>query len=185
METILEALSDAAHETTDPYRLTERVRQALASALTERYRDASGTLAVVTLDPALEQALTRCVERSSRGPRLQLTSMQSESLLASLAGRMSELRAAGRPEVIVTTVELRASLRELAAPRLPRCVVLSQEEIEAGTGVENVGMVFYSVLFDNDEHGRPADHEHAQSPDQAAGKAAPAPGPAGAGSDSD
>jgi flagellar biosynthesis protein FlhA len=147
METILEALSDAARETNETFELTERVRQSLAPALTERYRDSSGTLYVVTLDPTLEAALDRTVRHTTRGRQLQITAVQGESILSVLATRLEELRERGRPEVVLTTAPLRAPLRALAASRVPQAIVLSHEEVESGTRIASIGMVFYSGLF--------------------------------------
>lgn len=147
METILETLSDAARETTDTHELTERVRQAVSASLTQRYRDASGTLHVVTLDPTLEAALDRTVRHSPRGRQLQINAMQSEAILTALAARLEELHDQGWPAVVLTTSSLRAPLRALSATRLPHCVVLSHDEIEPGTRIASVGMVFFSGLF--------------------------------------
>lgn len=147
METILEALSDAARETNDVFELTERVRQALGPALSQRYRDEQGTLSVVALDPSLEAALDRAVRQSSRGRELKLTAMQSESVLDTLSTHLADLRAQGRPEVVLTTSRVRAALRALIAARHPHCIVLSHEEVGPDTVISNVGIVFYTGLF--------------------------------------
>ena len=148
MDTILESLPEAIHDTTDPTELTERVRHALAHSLTERYRDSSGTLHAVTFDPTLEASLTRVVRHSSsKGRQLQLSAVQCESLLSSLSTRLAEMRAKGCPEVVLTTTPLRAPLRALTATRLPKCVILSHEEIAPTARVSSIGMIFYSALF--------------------------------------
>ncbi len=164
LETILETLSEAAYETDDLDRLIERVRQALAPVLTDRYRDGEDKIHAVTLDPALESALVRIVRRGPRGPSLELSPSQQAVLVPLIEAHLAELRRQGRPEVLVTSSPLRAAVRTLLMGTLPYCAVLSHEEIDAGTTIEVAGVVFAAKLFDNDRRRRPVGEARTQKP---------------------
>ncbi len=151
LETILETLSEAAYETTEIDVLVERTRQALSSALTDRFRDLAGRLHAVTLEPALESALARLIRRSPRGPRLELSSAQQAALVPLLQSHLEQLRRAGRPEVLMTTPPLRPAIRALIAVQRPHCAVLSHHEVEAGTAIEVSGVVIAGKLFDSEK----------------------------------
>jgi flagellar biosynthesis protein FlhA len=164
LETILETLSEVAYETEDLDRLVERVRQSLASTLTDRYRDAENRIHAVTLDPALESALVRIVRRGPRGPVLELSPSQQAVLVPLVEAHLAELRRQGRPEVLVTSSPLRAAVRALLVASMPYCAVLSHEEIDAGTTIEVSGVVFAAKLFDGERRRRAVSEPRPQKP---------------------
>jgi flagellar biosynthesis protein FlhA len=62
--TILETLADYVNLTKNVDILTGYVRQALARTITKQYRDTKGDITVVTLAPALEEAISRAVQHT-------------------------------------------------------------------------------------------------------------------------
>ncbi|MEQ1829592.1 MAG: flagellar biosynthesis protein FlhA, partial [Pirellula sp.] len=64
---IFETLGDYAHRIKDPVWLTEYVRHRLARTISNRYRDPTGVLRVVTLDPAMEDRIAAGTEQTERG----------------------------------------------------------------------------------------------------------------------
>ncbi len=69
---ILETLGDCAARIDDPVLLAEQVRRRLARVICTRYRDADGTLHVLTLDPALEDRLQAGIEQGQGGLLIRL-----------------------------------------------------------------------------------------------------------------
>ncbi len=69
---ILEALGEQAPHGGDPEELAERVRRRLARVISSRYRDRHGRLAVVTLDPALEEQICTSKNPTEQGPAVHL-----------------------------------------------------------------------------------------------------------------
>jgi len=147
LETILETLSDAAAEIRDIHESTERVRQALAPLLGERFSDAQGRLHVVALEPTLEVALLPWVRETPRGPLLMMTEEHHELLLSALGERLLELRRRNFPQVVLTSPRLRAALRRLTETRFPKCVVLSRDELAGELTCEAEGMVYHLQVF--------------------------------------
>jgi flagellar biosynthesis protein FlhA len=138
--TICEALGDAAATTRDPDALTEAVRQALGRAITRRAAG-EGRLAVVTLDPALEQEI---LSKVARGDRLGPVAVDS-GLRERVAERVRRLLAPyveqGRRGAVVTSPALRPHLRRLLERSLPDVPVLSYGELDPDAEMEVAGSV--------------------------------------------
>ncbi len=142
LETILETLGDNAGRGEELWRLTERVRQALARAICQQYRDTDRLLKVVTIDPEFEAALARGLNYSDQGLEVKLSPTIVESLLSAIAEQIDALTEVGRPAVLLTTSELRAPLKQLTESTLPTLVVISTPEVTRDTRVEAFGRIF-------------------------------------------
>lgn len=154
METILEAVAELGSTTPDLEQLSEQVRLALSALLTERYCDSRGVVSAITLDPALEIPLIKALRPGKRFGRLELTGAQGEALVAAIETHAAELRSQGKPEVLLAARAIRAALRTLIAKRLPRCVVLSPDEIEATATIEVAAVIFGGKAFDAEKPKR-------------------------------
>lgn len=139
--TILEALGDHAGRTKDPIVLTEIVRARLARTLCSRYRDATNTLHVVTLDPALEDRIRAGVEHTDRGLFVRLSPAAVEALCRALAPAVEKLARQGHPPVVLVSPAIRAALRQITQAHLPDVVILSYNEITRDTRIESAAMV--------------------------------------------
>jgi flagellar biosynthesis protein FlhA len=137
---ILERLADYAPRTKDPVLLTEHVRHRLARVICSRYRDAENRLHVITLDPAMEDRLRAGIEHSERGLFLRMSPQAVDATCRALGKEMEKLVRSNRPPVVLVSPQIRAGLKQLAAPHLPQLVVLSYNEITRDTLIESVGM---------------------------------------------
>jgi len=138
---ILETLGDHAGRTKEPWRLAEQVRQRLARAISHRFRDASGCLRAITLDPMLEDRLLAGLEIHEAGPSLRLSPALRRTVCYRLASESRRLAELGQGAVVLAGPEIRAALRRLIEAELPRLAVLSFDEITRDTRVESVALI--------------------------------------------
>ncbi|RPI84479.1 MAG: flagellar type III secretion system protein FlhA [Planctomycetaceae bacterium] len=138
LETILATLGDHAERGGELWRLTERVRQALARTICQKYRDASRSLKVLTLDPELEAMLSRSLRLDDSRLDVQIAPAVVERLLGAIAEQIDLLAAEGRPPVVVTGPELRPALKRLTESALPALVLLSAQQITRATRGESL-----------------------------------------------
>ncbi len=141
LETILETLGDHADQTRDTTRLTEFARLALSRTICQPYRDTTGTLHAITLDPALEDVLADGYESTERGPIITLTPQVIDGVVHELSRQMKRLVRAGHLPVVVCGGRVRRSVRSITAGPLPRLTVLSLNEIPRETRLESHGQV--------------------------------------------
>jgi flagellar biosynthesis protein FlhA len=146
LETILEALGDYAERIKDLGLLTEYVRNALARAICQQYRDERNTIYTVTFDPALEDMIAAGVEYSERGMTVKLSPQVTENITRGLAREAEKLTAAGKPAVLVCSPQIRAAVRQFTQAGLPKLAVLSLNEITRDTEVEAIASVGVEVL---------------------------------------
>ena len=137
---ILEAVTAQARVTRDPESLLEAARQAIGPAICERLSQ-EGTLAVVTLEPLLEQALLESVAMGDGGSFLAIDPIRTEGLLHGITIAMNNAEASGRHPVLVCAVQLRPSIRRLASAARPDLAVLSYAELSRNLTIDPIGVV--------------------------------------------
>lgn len=138
---ILETLGDYATRTKDAILLTEFVRARLARTICTRYRDRDGCIHVLTLDPALEDKILAGFEHNERGLFIRLNPQAVESICRHIAAESERLTMTGRPPIVLVSPQIRAALKQITAPHLPKLVVLSYNEITRDTKIESAAMV--------------------------------------------
>ncbi len=138
---ILETLGDYAPRTKDPILLTEYVRHRLARTICTRYRDKDNRLHVVTLDPALEDRIRAGIEHSERGLFIRMSPQAVETTCRLIATEVDKLVRANHQPVVLVSPQIRAGLKQMTTPHLPRLVVLSFNEITRDTQIESVALV--------------------------------------------
>jgi flagellar biosynthesis protein FlhA len=138
---IAEALADHARSTKDPDLLTEYARQALYRTITRQHGLDKGRAEVVTLDPELEQAILRSVQRTEQGTYLALDPETIQRIHASLRTQLEKLTALGRQTIVLCSPIVRLYFRRLIEKTLPKLTVLSYNELDSGVEVESVGTV--------------------------------------------
>lgn len=143
MVTILETLADYAKLTKDTDVLTEYVRQALKRSIGRQYADDHNKLAVLTLDPALEEKLRNSVQQSDFGSYLALDPDVAQGMIDKISRLHESLMHRGLTTVILCAPVLRIYLKRLIDRFIPNLVVLSYNEIESDINVEVMGMVSY------------------------------------------
>jgi flagellar biosynthesis protein FlhA len=138
---ILETLLDTAPANKNPVHLVEAVRHALGRSLVTPLLGTDRKLKVLTLDPLIEDEISRSIETPVAGERLASSTMP---LLRRVLDGLQKL--VGDPTAVASTILLcnspaRFHLRRLLEPFLPRVVVLSPTEIPAGISVQSLGVV--------------------------------------------
>jgi len=140
LATILETLIDTAAVSKNPVSLVEAARQALGRALVRPLLE-ENQLKVVTLDPGIEEELSRAITPS-------ISSSNATGLQPSLVRRILEglRRLAGEQMEVASPVLLcstpaRFHLKRLLEPFVPKLIVLSPNEIPPVVSVQSMGVV--------------------------------------------
>jgi flagellar biosynthesis protein FlhA len=138
---ILETLLDTAAANKNPVHLVEAVRMALGRSLVTPLLGTDRKLRVLTLDPAIEDELSRSIE-APVAPERALA--PATPLLRRLLEGLQRL--IGDPATASSTILLchspaRFHLRRLLEPFLPRVVVLAPAEIPPGVTVQSLGVI--------------------------------------------
>ncbi|MFJ1511705.1 flagellar biosynthesis protein FlhA [Cellulosimicrobium funkei] len=139
---IYEALALAAKRSTDPEHLVEAARAALGPAIPARHTVA-GTVRVVTIAPALEQAMLAGRQPGGeQGTAIVVDPARLDAFRSSVGERVQAARATGEDVVLVCAPSLRSAVRRLVATQVPDLAVLSYTEVTAGNAlIETVGVV--------------------------------------------
>ncbi len=141
MVTILETLADYAKQSKDMDILTEYVRASLSRSICQQYQNAEGKIAVVTLDPNLEQKISEAIQQTPQGAYLALEPNLTQKILSATSAQVEKMVSLGYPAVILCSIKVRLHLRRLVERILPNLVVLSYNEIIGGVQIQSVGMV--------------------------------------------
>jgi flagellar biosynthesis protein FlhA len=136
LTTILEAMADAATASKDPDVLVEAVRGALGRAVCRQYQAENGELRVISLSPALEDALAVSLTRTDRGVVLAVDPVRAQNL----ALRLGEVLAGGdlAQPVLLCSPALRPHLWRLFTRALPHIAVISHSEVPPQVRVVSV-----------------------------------------------
>ena len=129
MRTILETLADESGRTQDAGQLCALVRPKLARLIVQDIIDPDETLAVMTLDPTLEQLLTDLVSRANSYDEIALEPALAESFFASIRTTIEELEQKELPAVLVVSPMLRPWLARLLRRSTKDLTVLCYTEI--------------------------------------------------------
>lgn len=129
MRTILETLAEESGRTQDAGQLAALVRPKLARLIVQDIIDPDETLAVMTLDPSLEQLLTDLVSRANSYDEIALEPALAESFFASIRTTIEELEQQELPAVLVVSPLLRPWLARLLRRSTKDLTVLCYTEI--------------------------------------------------------
>jgi len=146
LEVIIETISDWAERTKDPEILTEYARNALARTLCHMQKAADGRIHCVTFDPAVEETISKNLERTERGTFLALPPQLQTRIVEAARVQVEEAipKCQGRPPVILCAPQIRPWVRKMVENVLPAVAVLSYSEIVHGFEVESHGVVTIS-----------------------------------------
>ncbi|MCW2540459.1 MAG: flhA [Frankiales bacterium] len=139
---IFEALSVAAKSSTDPDKLIEAARMALAPAITADHLGADGRLHVLTLDPRLQQALLESARSTEIGMQLLPGPDLVEALVTDIARQHQSASERGSRPVLVCAPLIRMPLRRLLSSTVPDLPIMSYSEISSNAPiVDTVGVI--------------------------------------------
>lgn len=130
LKSILEALSQTASSEKDPLQLTEQVRAQLRRALTHLVTHGQARLAVVMLDPSLEEVIRTSIARTSAGAFLALAPDASRDIVTAIRRAAEQATAKGGDSVVLLAApDTRRFVRRLIETDLPQLKVVSAAEL--------------------------------------------------------
>ncbi|MEK7356244.1 MAG: flagellar biosynthesis protein FlhA [Bdellovibrionota bacterium] len=139
--TIFETLADEASRTKDSELLTESVRRSLARGITGRYKNDDGRVAVMSLDPRLEELIANSLLQTEQGVQLVMDPRLAHGMIEGIAQTIeSHPEIAGQP-ILLTSPTARRHLFKLTHRFIPQLVVLSHNELTSDAQIAPVGTV--------------------------------------------
>lgn len=128
-DAIFEHLVDIARFQKDPAELTETVRQRISYAICNQLRGVHDDLAVLNLDPRLENQIVSNLSQGQATGALLVEPRTAEILLRKLSKMVEAMHRDGRTPVLLCGAEIRRQLRTFTRRALPRLTILSINEI--------------------------------------------------------
>lgn len=141
LEVILETLVDMGRNSKDLNYLTELVRQKLGAAICQSLLGEMSALSVLTLDPAIEQALMDSVRSADATTTMVVEPKFAEQLLALMAAQAERMMKANMLPVLLCAPDLRRHLRALSERVIPHMRILSMAEIPSSVNLKSYGTV--------------------------------------------
>ena len=145
LETIVETMADWAPKTGDLDVLTEYVRNALRRAICQRHAvpgdDGTSRIVCVTIDPVFEEKIAAYIDRGAAGTTLTMPAKVAGAYTAQILRAAEQLASAGHIPIILCSPQVRATIFQLLAPRLPTVAVLAYNEIVPEVEVESIALV--------------------------------------------
>jgi flagellar biosynthesis protein FlhA len=140
IRTIAETLADHAAHSQDPAVLGISVREALGRAIVQNINGLERELAVITLDPTLEQILQQTVQMAAEGST-GLEPGIAEQLNTALQESVQRQEAAGKSAVLLVSGSIRPMLARLFRHTLPSLHVLAFNEIPEDKQIKIVAVI--------------------------------------------
>jgi flagellar biosynthesis protein FlhA len=143
LEIVLETLGDWAPRTKDPEVLTEYVRNALARTICQIHRSRDSKIHCLTLDPAIEDLVSKHLERSDRGTIMTMSPELQNRIAAAVKAEAEKAiqSSGGQTPIVLCSPQVRAWVRRIIESVLPQVAVLAFNEIVRGIEIESLGLV--------------------------------------------
>ena len=129
IDLIVEHLADLARSQRDPGELTEQVRQRLSYSICNQLRGDHTDLAVLSLDPRIENQIVSGLGSIGAGGMLPIEPGLADRLIRRLGTMTEAMHKDGRAPVLLCGGELRRHFRTFTRRSIPRLSVLSVNEI--------------------------------------------------------
>ena len=149
LDLILEHLADLSRTQRDPGELTELIRQRLSYAICHQLRGKHRDLAVLSLDPRLENQIAASLNGTQQGGILPIEPRLAEQLIRRLSALAEAMHRDGRAAVLLCGSELRRPLKAFTRRSVPRLSVLSVNEIPM-----RINLSSYDIVRMDDEKPR-------------------------------
>jgi flagellar biosynthesis protein FlhA len=129
IDLILEVLVDVGRTVREPDELTEKIRQKLSVAICNTLRGHHDDLAVLSLDPRLENRILAEVGSSASNNLLGVDPRMADELLRSLSPLVEAMIRQGRTPVLLCAGPLRRIMVRLTQRTIPQLAVISVDEV--------------------------------------------------------
>jgi len=139
---ILESLASNARITKDLDMLTEYARAALARSICKAALGPDGALAVLTLDPNLENLLANSIQQTEQGAFVALEPGMASRIVKSVTEQVEQLAATGQTPVVLCSSKVRLVFRRLIERKFPNLTVMAYNEVvPTSTEVRSLGVI--------------------------------------------
>ena len=138
LQTILEAIADAAVVTKDTDAMVESVRAALGRSICRVHQSDKGDLPAISFAPSLEERLLGSIVRTEQGSVLALDPAEAQGIASRIARAIET--AVAQP-VLLCSPALRPHLWRLFSRVLPQIGVLSHNEVPAHVKVTPIAVL--------------------------------------------
>jgi flagellar biosynthesis protein FlhA len=148
LPTILEALGDYASKTKDPELLTELVRERLAAQISAQLAP-DGKVGLLVLSPDLEQMVSGSIQRTEHGTLVSLDAASIAKIVGAIRDAVDKVSVMHPDPPILCSPDVRPHLRRMTERFLPRCSVLSANELAPDVQVESIGTIGGEQVISN------------------------------------
>ena len=140
LRTIAETLAEHAPKSQESDALTAQVRVAVGRSIIQQINGLEPELAVITLDPALEQLLQQSLQMGAGGA-VGFEPGLVEKMLQSLAAAVQRQETLGQSAVLLVAAPLRPVLARFVRHSVPNLFVLSYNEVPDNTQIKVMATV--------------------------------------------
>lgn len=152
---ILESLGEHASKTKNTAVLTEMVRKRLSRTITELYKDQTGKIIAITIDPALEHQMVATLQQEKDGMTLALPTETAMDISRKTAQTWKSVMDTGKDKVVLLCdSRIRSPLALMLSRTVSMLPVVAYDEIVLGTEVEPIDTISASLIEprENAEH---------------------------------
>ncbi len=139
--TIMETLADYAPVTKNADLLTGYVRQALSRTITQQYVEDDGTMTVVMMSPAVEDAISQSVQHTEYESFVTPDPGIVQKIVSNLQEFTTTFSEKGLQPIVLCSPSVRTYVRKILAKFFPHIVILSHNEISHNVNIKSLGVV--------------------------------------------
>lgn len=152
---IVEVLVDAGRYEKDPVALGERVRQRLGYGICQRLQGDRETLAVLTLDPMLENVIAQNLRGVDGSGPFVIEPRLADAFLSRIASYTEAMMAQSLSPVLLCRPDVRHHLKVFTRRVAPRLALVSMQEVPNGIQLRSFAMVSIDLPATNDKSQLP------------------------------
>lgn len=145
IDLIVEHLVDLARVEKEAGALTELLRQRLGYAICDRLKGRHRDLAVISLDPRLENQIQANLAANVRRDALSIDPKLADRLIRKLVTLTADMLKEGREPVLLCGVDIRRHVRALTRRSLSKLNIVSVSEIPTNIDLRSFGVVRLEV----------------------------------------
>ncbi|WP_028588032.1 type III secretion system export apparatus subunit SctV [Desulfocurvus vexinensis] len=141
LRAIFEAIVEWAPKEKDIVQLTEYVRSALRRQISFKYTGGTNLLAVVLLDPAVEEEIRKSIRQTSAGAFLALDPEKAKAIITGLGKAVGDYSKRRQLPVVLASMDIRRYLRKLIEKDFYDLAVVSYQELTPEVSVHPIGRI--------------------------------------------